>query len=67
MYKQKNTALKILNYLITTQLNLKLSNIKNKLQKLIQADFASYSIIKALFNVLTKFKITKGNRDNTKY
>jgi hypothetical protein len=67
MYKQNNTILKILNYLIATQLNLKLSNIKNELQKLIQADLASYSIIKALLNVLAKFKIAKGNRDNAKY
>jgi hypothetical protein len=67
MYEQNNTTLKILNYLIAIQLNLKLSNIKNKLQKLIQADLASYSIIKALFNVLAKFKIAKGNRDNAKY
>jgi hypothetical protein len=67
MYKQNNTALKILNYLIATQLNLKLSNIKNELHKLIQAYLASYSIIKALLNVLAKFKIAKGNRDNAKY
>jgi hypothetical protein len=67
MYEQNNTVLKILNYLIATQLNLKLSNVKNKLQKLVQADLASYSIIKALLNVLAKFKIAKGNRDNAKY
>jgi glutamate formiminotransferase len=67
MYKQNNTALKILNYLIAIQLNLKLSNIKNKLQKLVRADLASYSIIKAFLNVLAKFKIAKSNRDNTKY
>jgi hypothetical protein len=67
MYEQNDTALKILNYLIATQLNLKLSNVKNKLQKLVRADLASYSIIKALFNVLAKFKIAEGNRDNAKY
>jgi hypothetical protein len=67
MYEQNNTASKILNYLIATQSNLKLSNIKNKLQKLVRADLASYSIIEALLNVLAKFKIAKGNRDNAKY
>jgi hypothetical protein len=67
MYEQNNTTLKILNYFIATQLNLKLSNVKNKLQKLVRADLASYSIIKALFNMLVKFKIAKGNRDNAKY
>jgi hypothetical protein len=67
MYEQNDTASKILNHLIATQSNLKLSDVKNELQKLVRADLAGYSMIEALLDVLAKFKIAEGNGDDAKY
>ncbi|KAF1935818.1 hypothetical protein EJ02DRAFT_305234, partial [Clathrospora elynae] len=57
MYEQNDTASKILNHLIATQLykNLKLSDVKNEMYKLVRMDLAGRSLIEALIDLLEKF------------
>jgi hypothetical protein len=55
MYEQRDTASKIPGYLLAIQSNLKLSDVKDEMHKLIRTDLAGYSSIEALLDLLKNF------------
>jgi hypothetical protein len=67
MYKQNDTASEILNHLFATQSTLRLLDVKNEMQKFVQLDLAGRSLIEALIDLLEKFEVTEGGRDDAKY
>jgi hypothetical protein len=67
MYEQNNTASKILNHLLATQSNLRLSDVKNELNKLVRDDLAGRSMIEALIDLLKTFEVAEGGGDGSKY
>jgi hypothetical protein len=67
LYEQQDTASKILCHLLATQSNLKLSDVKNKLQKLVQTDLAGRSMIEALLDLLKNFETTEGGGEDAKW